>query len=191
MVDSCKVIDTVKNKPFVGDSSVCCSKDVCQKTFDTDETYQKELSIYQLNLKYIPRLLDADDETRTLYIEKGGTPLGTLQNSGLIRKDYHRISIGRKDVSELWRRRRYCHRICALAARFREDTGIHHNDILFRNVLVDDTDALYLIDFEHAHRNYRDMNGDFILPYPSFFTVGMVVLLVLAIIMVTRKTRSH
>ena len=187
MVDSCKVIDTLKNKLVGGDSSVCCSKDVCQKTFDRDETYQKERSIYQLGLPYIPTLLRADDETRTLYIEKRGSPLGTVQNSGLT----FRWKIGKKDIPELWHRRRYCSRICSLATRFREDTGIHHNDISFKNILVDDTDALYLIDFEHAHHNYRDMNGDFILPYPPIFTVGVGVLVVLAIIMVTRKTRSH
>jgi hypothetical protein len=41
--------------------------------------------------------------------------------------------------------------IRALGRRFHADTGLHHNDLDYKNVLRDArTGALYLIDFEHA-----------------------------------------
>ena len=181
----CNPIDTVQHKlGGVGNSSVCCSDGVCQKTFDTYKTYQKELTIYQLGLPYIPKLLHADNETMTLYIERCGTPLGTLTNSGL----FLGWRIVMTDVPELWQRRRHCSMIRSLAKRFHEDTGMHHNDIRFKNILVDDTGSLYLIDFEFAHRNFRDMNDDFILldSVNPLVIVG-VLLAVLAVIACTRK----
>ena len=92
------------------------------------------------------------------------------------------------DVPELWQRRRHCSMIRSLAKRFHEDTGMHHNDIRFKNILVDDTGSLYLIDFEFAHPNFRDMNDDFILldSVNPLVIVG-VLLAVLAVIACTRK----
>ena len=44
----------------------------------------------------------------------------------------------------------YDARMNVLSSRFTADTGLVHNDVDYNNVLRDDRDRLFLIDFEHA-----------------------------------------
>ena len=82
-------------------------------------------------------------------MERKGPTLGTVRDSGLLLRDT------RHDE-----RRAHDPAIRRLADRFREDTGMHHNDVIYRNVVRSDEDgSLYLIDFEHAHTSRRALGN--------------------------------
>ena len=72
--------------------------------------FLNELKIYKLNLPYVPKLLDYDIWNRTLTIEK----------------------IAMKPMSkELYEQLKWeCH------TRFHKDTGLYHNDLHNKNILL-------------------------------------------------------
>ena len=103
--------------------------------------FHSELSAYlranKKKLDYIPKLIDWDPEKLSITME--------------------RIEAVRKS------RRGREPEIRELAKRFLSDTSLHHNDIRFKNVLVDKNNKLYLIDFELSSKNDTDKNDDKIL----------------------------
>lgn len=125
--------------------SVCCSETTCTKTFSDEGTYQREKGIYELDLPYVPRLVSYDNRSRSITMERAGTPLGT-QMDILFKRNHPRSN----DIQEL-------------NQKFTQDTGLYHNDIGYRNVLEDTSGNLYLIDFEHAGVKNIERDSDRIL----------------------------
>ena len=139
--------------PTSTDSTVCCSATQCTKTFASKEVFARELGIYQKNLPYVPRLISHDRKARTLTVERVGKPLGTVWDSGL-------PFIGSLlNTSSRWRLNA---RLRKLHRRFRRDTGLYHNDLLYKNVLRDGK-RLYLVDFERCGAALTDADTDGIL----------------------------
>jgi hypothetical protein len=124
-----------------GESTVCCTETTCTKTFESKETFELELSIYQRNLPYIPPLVAFDRDTLSIQMKRVGEPLGSLWDSGVPTSMLFNIFHSRN---------RFKKRVRKLHKRFRKDTGYFHNDITWKNVLRDPYDRLYLIDFENA-----------------------------------------
>tara|TARA_R110000744_G_scaffold142459_5_gene254121 strand:- start:4725 stop:5126 length:402 start_codon:yes stop_codon:yes gene_type:complete len=92
------------------------------------------------SLDFVPTLLDYNAEYLTLTIQKVGN--GKLSKRKRERKD----------------------EIVELAKTFTEETGLFHNDVRFKNVVVDDSGKLWLIDFETSSDTDNDKNDDKILP---------------------------
>jgi thiamine kinase-like enzyme len=90
-------------------------------------------------------MITHNDVTQSITVERAGRPMGN-QLDTILRRTTHRT----RDIQEL-------------NGRFHEDTGMYHNDIGFRNVLQDQDNHLYLIDFEYAHPENRDVDSDGIL----------------------------
>ena len=149
---------------------MCPTDTTCTKTFTDADTYARERDVYTLGLDYVPRLVAHDDATRTLTVERVGTALASTRTSGL----------------PFWRHDRSRNsRIDALRRRFYVDTGLHHNDVQYKNVLYDaSTDRLYLIDFELASPTERDNNADRILctAHNDVTSLLVVVALVVALV---------
>lgn len=145
--------------PSMSDSAVCCSNAGCTKTFADADAFERELRVYRLNLPYVPRLLAYDRRARSVTVERAGVPLGTAWNSGIP------VLSALLASSARWGRNR---RIRKLHRRFRRDTGWYHNDVCYKNVLIDPrTGRLYLIDFERAGPTRTDADADGILArYP-------------------------
>lgn len=142
---------TIKRRgdPTLSNSTVCCSDTYCTKTFESAEVYARELSVYEKQLPYVPRMISHDPETRSITVERVGNPLAHIWNT-----DIPGSSIF------LWSNAKYDARIRALRKRLFSDTGLHHNDIQYKNVLTDGTN-LYLIDFERSGTvdDDGDLNG--------------------------------
>ena len=145
---------TVKRviNPSFTDSTVCCSDTTCTKTFENNRAFERELAIYLRRLSYVPQLVSYDHTTRTIVTERVGVPLGNLWDSGM-------TITAAFQMSQRWRQD---HRIRRLNKQFHNDTGLHHNDICYKNVLVD-KNKIYLIDFETADVQKREMDVDGIL----------------------------
>ncbi len=133
------------------DSYVCCSESTCTKTFSEERTFRRELSVYERGLAYVPALVGADEEAMSITVRRVGVPLGTVWESSIP---------GRSPP--IRERRRVDSRIRALHRRFRRDTGLYHNDVLYKNVLRLGR-RLYLIDFESADARNTDVDMDGIL----------------------------
>ena len=129
---------------------VCCSKNTCTKKFYSNAIYEKELSIYDKKLDYVPNMMSHNDKNMTITTERIDKSLGSFFDSGFI---FHKNK----------NRHKYDERIKDLNSRFLKDTGLHHNDILYKNTLKSKDDKLYLIDFELADIKYRENNFDKIL----------------------------
>ena len=157
--------------PTSTDSAVCCSDTQCTKTFASKEVFARELGIYQKNLPYVPRLISHDRKARTLTVERVGTPLGTVWDSGIP------ILGSLLNTSSRWRLNA---RLRKLHRRFRRDTGLYHNDLLYKNVLRDGK-RLYLVDFERCGAALTDADTDGIL---SRHRASMVWSVVIAIVIV-------
>ena len=162
--------------PSMTDSTVCCSDVGCTKTFANEDASERELLVYRLYLPYVPRLLAYNRRARSITTERVGVPLGTPWNSGIPLLSVLLASSSR------WRRNR---RIRRLHRRFRKDTGYFHNDVCYKNVLIEATTGrMYLIDFERAGPTRADANVDGILsrtPPSTWWVVlpvGVIVLLV-------------
>lgn len=154
--------------PTTTDSTVCCSDTQCIKTFANAQVYARELGIYRMNLSYVPHMISHDRKARTITVERVGTPLGTLWDSGI-------PFVGRAfDTSSRWRLNA---RIRKLHRRFQRDTGLYHNDIIYKNVLRDGK-RLYLIDFERCESAHTDANLDAILSERHQHMVWLVAVLV-------------
>tara|TARA_B110001452_G_scaffold130958_1_gene108774 strand:- start:3603 stop:4079 length:477 start_codon:yes stop_codon:yes gene_type:complete len=125
----------------------------CTKTFASKEVFARELGIYQKNLPYVPRLISHDRKARTLTVERVGKPLGTVWDSGVP------VLGSLLNTSSRWRLNT---RLRKLHRRFRRDTGLYHNDLLYKNVLRDGR-RLYLVDFERCGAALTDSNLDGIL----------------------------
>ena len=130
-------------------SSACCTKTVCKKQFTDEVAYRRELGVFQKDLPYVPKLESFDDKTRTITMERVGVPLGTVWDSGML--------IGPIGNQE---RRKHDNEIRRLEKAFLSDTGLNHNDILYKNVLRDKENKLYLIDFERTSTTYTEPNLD-------------------------------
>lgn len=154
--------------PTSTDSAVCCSDTQCTKTFASKEVFARELGIYQKNLPYVPRLISHDRKARTLTVERVGTPLGTVWDSGVP------VIGSLLNTSSRWR---WNSRLRRLHQRFRRDTGLYHNDLLYKNVLRDGT-RLYLVDFEMCGATLTDADTDGILSHRRRRVVWLVAVLV-------------
>jgi hypothetical protein len=163
--------------PNATDSSVCCSDTECVKTFADADVYARELAIYNKNLPYVPRLLSHDRRTRTIVTERVGTPLGTMWNSGI-------PFIGPlfRSASQ-WKQNRSIRR---LHKKFRRDTGLYHNDIIYKNVLRDEKGRLYLIDFEGSEGTLTDTDRDEILSNtgPIEIVLKLIVIAVIVVLLI-------
>ena len=82
------------------------------------------------------------------------------------------------------RQRQYDARIRELHERLRRDAGVYHNDVQYKNVLVDAADRLYLIDFELASRRFADADLEGILGMGRRLVVVVVAAAVIAVCMV-------
>lgn len=165
--------------PTTTDSAVCCSDTQCTKTFASKEVFARELSIYKKNLPYVPRLISHDHKARTITVERVGTPLGTVWNSGI-------PFVGSLlDTSSRWRLNA---RIRKLYRRFRRDTGLYHNDLLYKNVLRDGR-RLYLVDFERCGAALTDADTDGILSRRRRRMVWLVAVLVVGYLLREYCTR--
>lgn len=154
--------------PTFTDSSVCCSDTQCTKTFASKEIFARELGIYQKNLPYVPRLISHDRKARTLTVERVGKPLGTVWDSGVP------VIGSLLNTSSRWRLNAH---IRKLHRRFRRDTGLYHNDLLYKNVLRDGK-RLYLVDFERCGAALTDADTDGILSHRRRQVVWLVAVLV-------------
>lgn len=141
--------------PTTTNSSVCCSATQCMKTFADVNIFMRELRIYKRNLPYVPRLISYDRTARTITVERVGTPLGTVWDSGV-------PFVG--SILNTPSRSMFNARIRKLSRRFQRDTGMYHNDICYKNVLRDGK-RLYLIDFERCGTAFTDANMDGILSH--------------------------
>ena len=130
--------------PWKLETAICCTETKCTKTFRDNETYLRERNVYERNLSYVPKLLESDDERRTLTMENVGTPLGTKMDT--IRQLLP--SFLEKQLPDA--RTRYRNDVRQLHEQFQADTGLFHNDVQYKNVLKDKNEKLYLIDFEHT-----------------------------------------
>lgn len=136
--------------PWKTDTHICCTKTQCTKTFKDPDAFQRELDVYERNLSYVPRLIEADRERHTLVVENAGRPLGTIMDS--VRQLLPQPLVSRLPDA----RRQYADRVRELHETFHRDTGLFHNDVQYKNVLRDDDDTLYLIDFEFAAPQLKD-----------------------------------
>lgn len=154
--------------PTTTDSTVCCSDTQCTKTFASKEVFARELGVYQKNLPYVPRLISHDRKARTLTVERMGTPLGTVWDSGVP------VIGSLLNTSSRWRLNA---RLRKLHKKFRRDTGLYHNDLRYKNVLRDGK-RLYLVDFERCGAALTDADTDGILSHRRRRVVWLVAVLV-------------
>lgn len=119
-------------------STVCCDTTTCTKTFSDQTAYERERDIYALRLPYVPKMLAHDDGERSITTQRIGTPLGNVWTSG------HPFAPLFRNGDDL-----HAHDACIneVRRRFHRDTGMHHNDIQYKNVLYD-AGSYFLIDFE-------------------------------------------
>ena len=157
--------------PTSTDSAVCCSATQCTKTFANKEVFARELGIYQKNLPYVPRLISHDRKARTLTVERVGKPLGTVWDSGVP------FVWSLLNTSSRWRLNA---RLRKLHRRFRRDTGLYHNDLLYKNVLRDGR-RLYLVDFERCGAALTDADTDGILSHRRARMVWLVVVILVIV----------
>lgn len=159
--------------PNVSESSVTCSENECRKTFSNEEAYTRELGVYQRNLDYVPTLLSYDPSTLSITTKRVGRSIGTIWTSVPVLGPVIGLTI-------FYRLR---HRIKTLHRLFHYDTGLYHNDLAYKNVLMDEKDKLYLIDFEITEQINRDADIDGILSngkgIRSLFVVVTFVVMVL------------
>lgn len=101
------------------------------KRFKNQNSYETEKSIYEKNLSYIPKLISSDDKKQSLTIQ--------------------RIPMSLFDLSPA-ERVKYYPEIKKLKKRFENDTGLFHNDLHFKNILINDRGKLFLIDFEFTSK---------------------------------------
>lgn len=173
--------------PSISDSTVCCSDTSCTKTFSNSDIFERELSVYRLQLPYIPRLIAHDRKTLSITTERVGKPIGTVWDSGIPML---------RTLPMFSKERRFDARIRKLHRKFRRDSGLYHNDICYKNVLVtgDEThQRLYLIDFERAAKQNKDPNMDGILNrstrrHMRWLTVYAFIV-VIAVVYITRSER--
>lgn len=159
--------------PTSTDSAVCCSDTQCTKTFAIKEVFARELGIYQKNLPYVPRLISHDRKARTLTVERVGTPLGTVWTSGV-------PFLGSLlNTSSRWRLNAH---IRKLHRQFRRDTGLYHNDLLYKNVLRDGK-RLYLVDFERCGATLTDADTDGILSRRRASMLWWLIIVVIVLIL--------
>lgn len=164
--------------PHATDSSVCCSDTQCTKTFANANVYARELSIYKKTLPYVPRLISHDRRTLTIVTERVGKPLGTVWDSGV-------PVIGTLlNNSSRWRLNAH---IRKLHRRFQRDTGMYHNDLLYKNVLRDGR-RLYLVDFERCGAALTDADTDGILSHQCM--IWKVVVSIVIVVAMTKMAYS-
>lgn len=134
-----------------GASHVCCDARRCVKTFARADAYERERDVYLRGLPYVPPLLAHDDATRTLHVARVGDALANKWTSGVpVVSRYLTAPTQHAGAAR------------ALFERFHTDTGLHHNDPAYKNIVrAPHTGALFLVDFEHAHpeRHPRDHDG--------------------------------
>tara|TARA_R110000824_G_scaffold109215_5_gene256716 strand:- start:8887 stop:9390 length:504 start_codon:yes stop_codon:yes gene_type:complete len=99
------------------------------------DRYEREKCIYKRKLDYIPQMISFDNEKREIIIEIKGKSL--------------------YDKYPLHHRRKFIPQIKELYKRFKDDTGLFHNDIRFQNIL-EENGKLYLIDFEYCGLYFTD-----------------------------------
>ena len=148
-MSKCKTVNTIT------EHSVCCTNDVCSKTYKKKkyDKFQRELAIYKLNLPYVPKLVSYDLEKRIITMKRVGRKLGETSRR-------------RRRYLELFYRQckiRLDRKIRLLHERFHKDTGLYHNDIRYKNTLIDDNGKLYLIDFEYTDEKMLDKDMDGII----------------------------
>lgn len=117
---------------------VCCGEDFCKKQHSDRTAFQRELDVYARGLPYVPRLLSSDEASLTIVTHRSGRTLNPSDAS-------------------------YNTRINELSERFTRDTGLHHNDIRYKNVVRTPDDSLLLIDFESASSVFKDEDHQCIL----------------------------
>ena len=164
--------------PTSTDSAVCCSDTQCTKTFASKDVFARELGIYQKNLPYVPRLISHDRKARTLTVERVGTPLGTVWDSGVpfIGPLFRSASQWKQNGS-----------IRRLYKKFRKDTGLYHNDIAYKNVLRDEKGRLYLIDFERSDAALTDTDTDDILSRTKPSSVPLIISAIVIVLVLTHR----
>lgn len=107
--------------------------------------------------KIIPKLYQYDDDTLELFLEKKGMSLVEF-NYRKSRKRLHK----------------YNEEILGMVEELKSE-NIFHNDIRYKNVLIDCKDNLCLIDFEMWSNEDNDKNSDKILPIVPFkYTIFVI-----------------
>jgi len=107
--------------------------------------------------KMIPKLYQYDDDTLELFLEKKGMSLVEF-NYRKSRKRLHK----------------YNEEILGMVEELKSE-NIFHNDIRYKNVLIDCKDNLCLIDFEMWSNEDNDKNSDKILPIVPFkYTIFVI-----------------
>ena len=113
--------------------AITICKGQCVISFSNKEQYETNKKIYEKNLNWIPNLINANDEDKTLTIEKIGRSLAEKYQGSI--------------------RSRYLPKMRMLSKKFYNSFGIYHNDMRYKNVLEDSNGKLYLIDFEYATKS--------------------------------------
>ena len=121
-----------------------------QKPFTNHDAYERELAVYNLKLDYVPKLIAYDSDKRSIIMENVGTPVG-----GFIDTFRHLLPTFLTDRLPD-QRKRYETDVRMLYYRFHEDTGLHHNDVQYKNVLRNKDGQLFLIDFEFTSSHPRE-----------------------------------
>lgn len=140
-----------EHSPWKLNTEICCTKTQCKKTFTSRETFERELGVYEMNLDYVPRLIEANPAEMSIVMENAGKPFGTTLTAAA----RHLIP---PTLEKMLPDHRATHvdEVRAVYERFHADTGLHHNDVQYKNVLRHDNGKLYLIDFEHSTPTLRN-----------------------------------
>ena len=139
------MIDPTIQKHFDSKHLVSRDGDAIKKVYLTKGWYTRELNFYlrmQDKIDFIPKILDKDPETNTIWFENCG--LSLAEKYSYLERLPFKSKI--KDLVEELKK-----------------FEIHHNDVRWKNVLENDEGKLFLIDFERASNQYTDLDIEHIL----------------------------
>ena len=115
-----------------------------------EKAFRNELRIYKLakakRVNFIPKLLDYDEEKRTLVIANVGISLDKLAKQRKVQT------------------KTFLPEIKKLYEQFRKVFGMHHNDLRYKNIVYNPKQKrFYLIDFEFTSDSFTNKNHQHIL----------------------------
>ena len=132
----------------IGNAKVVITPKKIIKTYSSNrgrKAFEKELMVYKLakkkKVKFIPKLLDYDEDKRILVIENVGTSLDKLIKNNKVKRDL------------------FLPKIEKVYNKFLEVFKLYHNDLRYKNIVYNKKkNKLYLIDFEFTNDIYADKN---------------------------------
>ena len=133
----------------MGKQQVKMNKYIVTKKFGSNKTYNNERFIYELNLPYVAKLLEYDDDKKLIVINNECC-----------------IPLTKVPIKK---REKYYEEARQLFWKFHKDTGFYLKDYHPGNIILNNTpnklEKLVLIDFEHIQKtppNYRKYPKSFL-----------------------------